>query len=93
MPPSAQAPPPLPSERVVVVEQKVHADLGPREEGDDHLWVLDTGATNHMTGCRHAFAKLDSKVCGNVRFGDGSVVEIEGRGTIVFICKNGSTEH
>ena len=32
---------------------------------------------------------LDSKVCGNVRFGDGSVVEIEGCGTIVFICKNG----
>ena len=89
MPLGAQAPPPLPSERVVVVEQKVHADLGPREEGDDHLWVLDTGATNHMTGCHHAFAKLDSKVCGNVQFGDGSVVEIEGRGTIVFICKNG----
>ena len=90
LPPSAQTPPPPPSERGGgVVEQKVHADLGPSEEGDDHLWVLDTGATNHMTGCRHAFAELDSKVCGNVRFGDGSVVEIEGRGSIVFVCKNG----
>ena len=42
-----------------------------------------------MTGCRDAFAELDSKVCGNVRFGDGSVVEIEGHGSIVFVCKNG----
>jgi len=90
LPPSAQAPPPPPSEGGIVVnEQEVHADLGPREEGDDHLWVLDTGATNHMTGCRDAFAELDSKVCGNVWFGDGSVVEIEGRGSIVFVCKNG----
>ncbi|XP_039778124.1 uncharacterized protein LOC120645406 [Panicum virgatum] len=78
LPPSAQAPPPPPSERIVVVEQKVYGDLGPREEGDDHLWVLDTRATNHMTGCLHAFAELDSKVCGNVRFDDGSMVEIEG---------------
>ena len=27
-------------------------------------------------------------VCGSVRFGDGSVVEIEGRDTIVLTCKN-----
>lgn len=89
--PSMQAPPPPPpSQRIFVNEQKVFADLGPREEGDDHLWVLDTGATNHMTGCRSAFSELDSRVYGNVRFGDGSLVEIEGRGTIVFICKNGA---
>ncbi|WVZ61106.1 hypothetical protein U9M48_011028 [Paspalum notatum var. saurae] len=42
-----------------------------------------------MTGSRAAFADLDTAVCGSVRFGDDSVVEIEGRGTVLFSCKNG----
>jgi hypothetical protein len=52
-------------------------------------WVLDTGATNHMTGTRHIFAELDTAVTGSVRFGDGSVVAIEGKGTVLFACKSG----
>jgi hypothetical protein len=47
------------------------------------------GATNHMTGEHSAFSKLDTKVHGNVHFGDGSVVGIEGRGTVLLKCKNG----
>ena len=35
------------------------------------------------------FADLDTAVRGSVRFGDGSVAEIEGRGTVLFQCKNG----
>lgn len=54
-------------------------------------WILDTGATNHMTGVRKAFSELDTGVHGTVRFGDGSVVDIEGRGTILF--KNKKGEH
>ena len=42
-----------------------------------------------MTGARETFAELDTNVHGIVHFGDGSVVEIEGRGSIVFICRNG----
>ncbi|WVZ61915.1 hypothetical protein U9M48_011722 [Paspalum notatum var. saurae] len=42
-----------------------------------------------MTGSRAAFADLDTAVCGSVRFGDDSVAEIEGRGTVLFSCKNG----
>ncbi|XP_066320065.1 uncharacterized protein [Miscanthus floridulus] len=52
-------------------------------------WILDTGATNHMTGERSAFFDIDINVHGTIRFGDGSVVEIEGRGTILFSCKTG----
>ncbi|XP_020243166.1 uncharacterized protein LOC109821386 [Asparagus officinalis] len=44
------------------------------------IWYLDTGASNHITGCRKKFSDLDEKVCGRVKFGDGSVVEIQGRG-------------
>ena len=51
--------------------------------------VLDTGAMNHMTSARAAFSELDTGIHGMVRFGDGSVVEIEGCGAIIFTCKNG----
>ncbi|WVZ62134.1 hypothetical protein U9M48_011915 [Paspalum notatum var. saurae] len=54
-------------------EQKVEAER----------WYLDTGASNHMTGSRAAFAELDSTVTGTVRFGDNSVVTIAGRGTVL----------
>ena len=50
---------------------------------------LDTGATNHMTGSRSAFSELDTGIQGTVKFGDGSVVNIQGRGIVLFKCKNG----
>ncbi|WVZ62734.1 hypothetical protein U9M48_012444 [Paspalum notatum var. saurae] len=50
---------------------------------DESLWYLDTGASNHMTGQRSALAHLDDTVRGTVRFGDGSVVEIQGLGSLV----------
>ena len=58
---------------------------GKQSEG----WFLDTGATNHMTGSIDAFAELDRSITGKVRFADGSVVEIHGRGTVVFADKGG----
>lgn len=50
---------------------------------DDGVWVLDTGASNHMTGSRAALSQLDEGVGGTVRFGDGSCVEICGLGSVV----------
>jgi hypothetical protein len=47
-------------------------------------------ASNHMTGIKEAFADLDTGVVGTVQLGDGSVVQIEGCGTIHFTCKNGA---
>jgi hypothetical protein len=92
--PDAQAgvnAPPLPQAggSVEIHEAKVFAHLDSGERREDRSWVLDTGATNHMTGARSAFSDLDATVCGSVRFGDGSVAEIQGRGTVVFICKDG----
>uniref|UniRef100_A0ACD6AP94 Uncharacterized protein n=1 Tax=Avena sativa TaxID=4498 RepID=A0ACD6AP94_AVESA len=60
--------------------------------GDDQggeVWFLDTGATNHMTGSVDAFAELDRSVTGKVRFADSSVVDIHGRGTVVFAIDGG----
>jgi hypothetical protein len=58
---------------------------------DDHLegWYLNTGATNHMTGHENVFSELDRAVQGTVKFGDGSVVNICGKGTIIFSERHG----
>ena len=42
-----------------------------------------------MTGARSAFSELDSGIRETVKFGDGSIIEIEGRGTILFVGKGG----
>jgi hypothetical protein len=47
------------------------------------VWVLDTGASNHMTGTKSALSHLDESVSGSARFGDGSTVKICGLGALV----------
>lgn len=54
-----------------------------------NVWHLDNGASNHMTRDREKFMELNEKITGIVRFGDGSAVEIKGKGLIIFKCKNG----
>ena len=91
----AVEPPPLcavdPPQRVHLVEPKVLLHLREEEKEAEGpcRWVLDTGATNHMTGSRHVFSELDSGVTGTVKFGDGSVVNIEGKGTVLFALRSG----
>ena len=43
-----------------------------------------------MTGAKSAFSELDSGIHGTVKFVDGSVVEIEGHDTILFVGKGGN---
>ena len=47
------------------------------------VWVLDTVASNHITGTKSALSHLDESVSGSVRFGDGSTVKICGLGALV----------
>ncbi|KAK1361326.1 hypothetical protein POM88_045800 [Heracleum sosnowskyi] len=56
---------------------------------ESSTWYLDNGASNHMSRQRSKFAELDESVTGEVRFWDGSAIRIEGKGSIVFNCKNG----
>jgi hypothetical protein len=74
---------------VELVDANVFVQLDGGDSVDDALWHLDTGATIHMSGSRAAFSELDHGVVGTVRFGDGSVVKIEGSGVVLFSCKNG----
>jgi hypothetical protein len=74
---------------VELVEESVFTVLADGRERDSHHWIFNTGASNHMTGAREAFSDLDFGVGGTVRFGDGSIVQIKGCGTILFAYKNG----
>ena len=47
---------------------------------------MDCGASNHMTGGKEAFAELDGSLVSSMNFGDGSLVDIPSRGTIIFKC-------
>ena len=71
-------------------EPLAHAFLD-KGTADDKIngWYLDTGATHHITGRRKFFFDLDSSVKGSVKFGDASVVEIKGIGSVVFKAKMG----
>jgi len=77
------------TKEVHIREDKLFVQLGEKNRDGFTRWILDTGAMNHMTGERSSFSDLDTSVHGTVRFGDGSVVGIEGRGTILFTCKTG----
>jgi hypothetical protein len=79
------------SAELEIHEEKVFTHLDEEKERNAETWVLDTGATNHMSGCREAFMKIDMAVLGTVHFGDDSVARIEGYGTVVFVCKNGES--
>nr|XP_045084396.1 uncharacterized protein LOC123493968 [Aegilops tauschii subsp. strangulata] len=53
------------------------------------VWFFDAGASSHMTGDGRVFLALDETVRGTVRFGDGFVVAMHGRGSVVFRCQSG----
>ena len=79
--------------QVYLNEERAVVELGESEDrsskSSSDVWYLDTGASNHMTGNRAAFSELDQSITGTVKFGDGSVVDIVGRGTILFAARHG----
>lgn len=78
------------TEKVLLVDEgNVTPKLSQEKRSDSNVWYLDNGASNHMSGQLSKFRKMDNSVKGQVRFGDGSVVHIEGKGTILMKCKNG----
>nr|GEX37060.1 zinc finger, CCHC-type [Tanacetum cinerariifolium] len=61
-------------------------DKGYKETNKESLRCLDNGASNHMTRVREHFKEIDEKVSGKVKFGDGSYIEIKGKGSIIIEC-------
>jgi hypothetical protein len=71
--------------QVVNLNEKQVVPADRDEDGD--VWVLDTGASNHMTGRRDVLTSLDTSIGGTVRFGDGSLVAIKGMGSVMLQTK------
>jgi hypothetical protein len=72
-----------------VIEEKVFVQLDEEAPRNESLWYLDSGATNHMSGCQGAFIDIDTAISDSIKFGDGSEVAIEGSGTVLFEGKTG----
>ena len=77
------------TESVALVEEKVFLHDKLRAKTTTNVWYLDTGTSNHMTGDSTQFFELSFDVGGTVKFGDGSTVRIEGRGTVLFETRDG----
>ncbi|KAD3336125.1 hypothetical protein E3N88_31644 [Mikania micrantha] len=74
---------------IMLMEDKVFLNHHKeRSIENNDMWYLDNGASNHMTGRKEVFADLDQCISGSVRFGDDSRVQIKGKGTVLFQCKN-----
>jgi hypothetical protein len=78
-----------PVQEIHLVEQKVFTTVGEEEDPEPRRWVLDTGATNHMTRSRVAFVDLDTSITRTVHFGNSSMIRVEGCNIILFACKTG----
>ncbi|KAK1434246.1 hypothetical protein QVD17_11166 [Tagetes erecta] len=76
-------------ERVLLNEDRVDPSKYKLNNHEENVWILDNGASNHMTGNQDWFTHLDQTTVGKVRFGDDSRVEIKGRGTVVLQGKSG----
>jgi hypothetical protein len=59
--------------------------------GCDTVWYLDIEASNHMIGHKHLFAEM-TELAGTFSFGDASKVEVNGKGNMKFLQKNGKLE-
>lgn len=60
-----------------------------KSEGGSNVWYMNNEASNHVTCKCSMFKELDEKISRKVRFGNGSTVKIEGKGSVAFRCKNG----
>uniref|UniRef100_A0A803MEP4 Uncharacterized protein n=1 Tax=Chenopodium quinoa TaxID=63459 RepID=A0A803MEP4_CHEQI len=58
-----------------------------------NLWFLDSGCSNHMTGNKDMFIKLDMGVANQVTLGDGKKANVEGRGVIAVNSKANNTKY
>uniref|UniRef100_A0ACD5WTY3 Uncharacterized protein n=1 Tax=Avena sativa TaxID=4498 RepID=A0ACD5WTY3_AVESA len=75
--------------KIFLNEERARVEYRKHATDTDAVWFLDTGASNHMTADMAAFAELDQKISGTVKFGDGSLVDIHGRGTVLFAAAGG----
>ena len=75
-------------EVVYLNEKNITPSKFETQSDGSNVWYLDNGASNHMSGNRAYFSKIDETIGGKVRFGDDSCIDIKGKGSVLFISKN-----
>lgn len=90
--------------RIREEEQAGYANKDESEEEDDarlfmayiknqelaqDIWFVDSGCSNHMSGKRENFVKLDETYKLKVRLGDNNSIQVEGKGTVTVKTLNG----
>ena len=53
------------------------------------MWYLDSGCSNHMTGNKNWFTKLDESIEKVIKFADGRHIKSGGKGDILTVRKDG----
>ncbi|CAL8152856.1 unnamed protein product [Prunus armeniaca] len=48
----------------------------------NNTWYLDSGCSNHMSGTKKMFTKLDEKFRENVKLGNDSSLKVQGKGDV-----------
>ncbi|XP_050240757.1 uncharacterized protein LOC126689560 [Quercus robur] len=56
------------------------------------LWYLDTCCSNHMSGEKFVFSELDEAFRDVVKFGDGSIVSVMGKGKVAIQTNRNSIQ-
>ena len=79
-------------EVVYLNEKNVQPKVFESSMDGDKIWYLDNGASNHMTGNKNYFKSIDETITGKVRFCDDSRINIEGKGSILFITQTGENK-
>lgn len=71
-------------------EPRAHVLLGDGTNNDKiDGWYLNSGVTHHMTRRREFFSELNTDVRGLVKFGESSIVDLKGIGSVILIAKTG----
>jgi hypothetical protein len=57
------------------------------EEQDKHLWLLDSGCNNHMTGNKDLLSCIDSSISSHITLGNYSLVKVQGKLVVPILTK------
>ncbi|KAE8681351.1 hypothetical protein F3Y22_tig00111330pilonHSYRG00279 [Hibiscus syriacus] len=63
-----------------------------KEPTNKHLWYLDTGCINHMSGDKRIFSTLDESFRDNVKFDNNTKISVMGKGQVTILNKSNVTQ-